>query len=91
MLAAEVLFQHGVIAGDEGVALIVTRSNGTGGDVVGVVADFVVEQIFAGFGPEGFQFVLSESRAGRGDRLVEHERRHRAAEAMAWPAQMSRF
>ena len=59
---------------------------GPGGNVGGVVADPVVEWFSPSSAQSAFSSSLVMPDARGGDRLVEQDRGHRAAEAVARPA-----
>ena len=58
----------------------------TRGDLGGVIADPVVEVVFAQLGPERLQLILGHPAARGGDRLVQQDRGDSASQAVAGPA-----
>ena len=57
-----------------------------GRDFVGIVADAVIEVVFAQLRPEGLELVASHAGPGRRSGLVQENRRDSASKAMAGPA-----
>ena len=86
LFTANVGFEHRVHAGRFPVALIRTRSGRTGGNLVGVIADAVVEVVLSEFGPQRLELISGQTASRSRNWLVEQDRGDSTPKAVARPA-----